>query len=296
MVQGKFLTKHWLMNGILVVLGPLVTAIGYAFFIVPHQIVDGGVYAISMIIHYVLGTPTGMTALVLNIPLILWGIKELGPKFGLKTVVGLFLTSTFIDLFSLLSTHIHGAPDVPLASDPLLSAIYGGVFVGAGLGLIFRAKATTGGTDIVANIIAKHTSIPVGQAMMICDGTVVLGGMLFFGNPQMVLYAIITIFITGKVIDTVIAGVGYYKVVLIVSEAHEEIKEKILKDLQRGGTYLLGQGMYSEAPKKVIYCAVNRRELTMLQEFVSEIDPKAFLTILETRDILGEGFKSLQKV
>lgn len=290
----KFLSKHWLMNSTLIVLGPAITAIGYAFFIVPHQIVDGGVYAISMIIHYVLGTPTGMTALVLNIPLIVWGIKELGPKFGLKTVVGLVLTASFIDLFSLLSAHIHGRPDVPVAGDPLLSAIYGGVFVGAGLGLIFRAKATTGGTDIVANIIAKRTSIPVGQAMMMCDATVVLGGMLFFGNPQMVLYAIITIFITGKVIDTVLAGISYYKVVLIVSDSHELLKEKILNELQRGGTYLLGQGMYSEAPKKVIYCAVNRRELAVLQEFVREVDPKAFMTVLETRDIMGEGFKALK--
>ena len=234
--QKFVLSKSWISNLIYIILGPLIAAAGYSFFIVPHKIVDGGVYAIAMLIHYLIDTPTDMTALVLNIPLIIWGIKVLGPKFGLKTIVGLVLTSTFIDLLAMLSAHIHGAPDVPLAADPLLSAIYGGVFVGIGLGLIFRAKATTGGTDIVANIIASKSSIPVGQALMLCDATVVLAGLIFFGNPEMVLYAVVSIFITGKVIDTVVAGVSYYKVVLIVSDHHEKIKQRIMQDLQRGGT------------------------------------------------------------
>lgn len=281
-------SRRWFLSYLQIVLGSIVMAGGYVLFIVPYRIVPGGVYGVSIVAHYLFGLPTGTTALVLNIPLLWWGIRELGPRFGAKTMVGLVLTSGFIDLLTLWWG------EQPATADPLVSSIFGGVLIGAGLGLIFRSRATSGGSDIVAQILTKRTRVPVGQMLMVVDAAVVGVGIAAFHDITLALYALVTIFVTGKVIDAVVVGMRYYKTAMIISAEHDRIRDRIINSMGRGGTYLLAKGMYNNAPKKVIFCAVSRRELPELEMHVREVDPTAFMTVFDTREVLGEGFLSLE--
>jgi len=263
---------------------------GFVLFITPYKIVPGGVYGISIVLHWLLGTPVGLMALAFDIPLTIIGIRVLGPRFGIRTVVGFFLTATFVDL----GTYFYG--EEPLVTgDALLSSIFGGVFVGLGLGLIFKAKATSGGSDIVAMIIAKYTKLPLGQLMILVDSAIVLVGLAAFRDWKIPLYSLIVIFITGRVIDIVLQGISYDKTLFIISDKYEDIRNKIINDLNRGGTLIHGNGMYNKADKTIIFTVVNRRELSMLQEFIHKIDPDAFLTVVNANEILGKGFKSLRE-
>jgi len=165
--------------------------------------------------------------------------------------------------------------------------------VGFGLALIFKSKATSGGSDIIAMIIAKYTRLPLGQLMIYVDSVIVLVGLIAFGDWRIPLYSWLVIFITGKVIDGIMEGLSYDKTLFIVSDKYEEIRDVIINDLNRGGTYINGKGMYNGADKTIIFTVVNRRELAILQEFIQKIDPMAFLTVINANEILGEGFKSL---
>ncbi|PIY30264.1 MAG: YitT family protein, partial [Bacteroidetes bacterium CG_4_10_14_3_um_filter_42_6] len=165
---------------------------------------------------------------------------------------------------------------------------------GLGLGLIFKAKATSGGSDIVAMMIGKYTKLPMGQLMILVDSAIVLVGLVAFQDWKIPLYSLIVIFITGKVVDLVLEGANYEKVLFIISEKSEEIRNKIVIDLNRGGTFLKGEGMWGHNEKSIIFTVVNRREMSMLQEYINHIDPKAFVTVLNATEILGNGFKSLK--
>lgn len=301
LIKERVFSRKWLVSYSFIITGSIILAAGFVFFITPYKIVPGGVYGIAIVAHYLTqglfsfapeGLPVGLTGLVLNIPLTIIGIRILGPKFGAKTIVGFVLTSVFMDLM----TNFWG--DKPLVeNDPLLSTIFGGVLVGFGLGLIFRSKATSGGSDIIAMIIAKYTRLPLGMLMIYVDSVIVLVGLVAFGSWAIPLYSWIVIFITGKVIDVVLQGISYDKTLFIISDKYEEIRDRIIIDLERGGTYLPGNGMYNGSPKTIIFTVVNRREMAILEEYIHEIDPKAFVTVLEANEILGEGFKSLgQKI
>ncbi len=160
-------------------------------------------------------------------------------------------------------TYLYGQEPL-VADDALLSSIFGGVFIGFGLGLIFKAKATSGGTDIVAMIIAKYTKLPLGQLMILVDSAIVLIGLIVFKDWKIPLYSLIVIFITGRVIDVVLQGISYDKTLFIISDKHQQIRDKIINDLNRGGTFLKGNGMYNNTDKTIIFTVVNRRELSML--------------------------------
>jgi len=287
--KDKIFSKSWIKNYSLIVIGAFIMASGFVMFITPYKIVPGGVYGISIVLHWMLGTPVGLVALLFDIPLTIIGIKVLGPRFGIKTAVGFFSTAIFMDGI----TYFYG--DQPLVEgDPLLSSIFGGVFIGLGLGLIFKAKATSGGSDIVAMMIGKYTKLPMGQLMILVDSAIVLVGLVAFQDWKIPLYSLIVIFITGKVVDLVLEGANYEKVLFIISEKSEEIRNKIVIDLNRGGTFLKGEGMWGHNEKSIIFTVVNRREMSMLQEYINHIDPKAFVTVLNATEILGNGFKSLK--
>jgi len=163
------------------------------------------------------------------------------------------------------------------------------------LGLIFKSKATSGGSDIIAMIFAKYTRLPLGQLMIYVDSCIVLLGFIVFRDWKIPLYSWITIFITGKVIDVVLEGVNYDKALFIISDKYDEIRDKVINDLNRGGTYINGNGMYNNSEKKIIFTVVSRREVAMLEEYIHSIDPHAFLTVIDANEILGEGFKSLKE-
>jgi uncharacterized membrane-anchored protein YitT (DUF2179 family) len=288
--KDKKFSKRWFINYGLIILGAFIMASGFVLFITPYKIVPGGVYGISIVLHWMLDTPVGLIALFFDIPLTILGIKFLGPRFGIKTVLGFFMTAIFVDGL----TYLYGSEPL-VQDDALLSSIFGGVFIGLGLGMIFKAKATSGGTDIVAMIINKYTKLPLGQLMIIVDSAVVVVALIAFQDWKIPLYSLIVIFITGKVVDVVLQGISYEKTLFIISEKHEEIRDKIINDLNRGGTFIKGEGMFNNADKKVIFAVVNRRELSMLREFVLSVDPNAFLTVMDATEILGNGFKSLKE-
>jgi uncharacterized membrane-anchored protein YitT (DUF2179 family) len=297
--KEKLFSGKWFLTYSLIVLGAFILAAGFVFFISPYKIIPGGVYGIAIVIHHLTkgtfdifpnGLPIGAMGLILNIPLTIIGIRILGPRFGMKTILGFILTSAFIDMI----TWFWG--EKPLVTDDaLLSSIFGGVLIGLGLGLIFKSKATSGGSDIIAMILAKYTRLPLGQLMIYVDSVIVLVGLVAFGDWRIPLYSWIVIFITGKVIDVVIEGISYDKTLFIISEKHQEIRSKIINDLNRGGTLIQAKGMYNHADKTIIFTVVNRRELAILEDYIHSVDPTAFLTVINANEILGQGFKSLQE-
>ena len=295
----KLFSRKWFYDYSLIILGSFILAAGFVFFITPHRIVPGGVYGVAIVVHYLSkgvfafwpdGIPIGLFGLILNIPLTWAGIKILGPKFGVKTITGFIFTSIFIDGISWLRP----VGDAALVNDILLSCVFGGVLLGFGLGLIFKSRATSGGSDIIAMIIAKYTRMPLGRLMIYVDSVIVLIGLFAFQDWAIPLYSWVVIFITGRAIDITLEGADYNKALFIISREHEAIRKKVLFDLERGGTYLQGKGLYTNDEKQMIFTVVSRRELAILEDYITEIDPDAFITIMDTKEILGEGFKSLR--
>lgn len=307
--KEKFLSKEWFYSYSLIAIGSFILAAGFIYFIDPHKIVPGGVYGIGIVVKNITsemmgngikipfinepifkdGLGIGVVGLMLNIPLTFIGIKILGPRFGVKTIIGFILTSIFIDL---LDANFTGA----LVDDILLSCVFGGVLIGFGLGLIFKSRATSGGSDIIAMIAAKYTKMSLGLLMMVVDSIIVLFGLLVFKDWKIPLYSWIVIYITGKVIDATLQGVSYDKALFIISDKYEEIREKIIRDLNRSGTLLNGTGMYKGLDKKIIFTNVNRREQAILQDFIKDIDPHAFMTVIDAHEVLGNGFKPIREV
>lgn len=286
--KEKTFSKEWFIVYSLILLGTFIMSAGFVFFISPYKLAPGGVYGIAIMLHHVFGLPIGLVGLALDIPLTLIGLKILGPRFGVKTVVGFVSTSLWITLLELIWGYQPLVPDAEL-----LSSIYGGVLIGVGLGMVFKARATSGGTDIIAMILSKYTKLPVGQLLIIVDSIVVLGALVAFKDWKIPLLSWLIIFLTGKIIDAIVAGTGYEKSVLIISKKHQEIRNKIINDLNRGGTYINGTGMYNGDEKKIIITVVNRREVILLKDFISRIDSNAFVMVSDTNEILGDGFNAL---
>lgn len=299
LTKNKLFSRKWFTDYLLIIVGAFILAAGFVFFVAPHKIVPGGVYGIAIIVHHLTkgmfsfwpeGIPIGLFGLVMNIPLTIAGIKILGPRFGIKTVVGFVLSSVFIDGI----TFMREIGDAPLVTDILLSCVFGGVLIGFGLGLIFKSRATSGGSDIIAMILAKYTRLQLGKLMIYVDSGIVLLALAAFQDWHIPLYSLIVIYISGKAIDLTLEGSDYNKALMIISNKHKEIKNKLLVDLQRGGTYLQGQGLFTGNEKQIIYTVVSRREVSILEEFISKIDPDAFITVTDAKEILGEGFQNLK--
>ncbi len=296
--KEKLFSKEWFKAYALILVGAFILAAGFVLFIDPHRIAPGGVYGIGIIVHYLTqglfswapnGLPIGTVGLLLNIPLTIIGIRVLGPMFGIKTVVGFVLSSVFIDVLHLWLGYN------PLVDDMLLSSIFGGVLIGFGLGLIFKSKATSGGSDIIAMIIARYTRLPLGQLMIYVDSTIVLLALVAFQDWKIPLYSWVVIYVTGKVIDMTIQGVSYDKALFIITDRYEDVKNKIIHDIERGGTIINVQGMYTGHDKKMIFTNVSRREVYMLKDYIHQIDPNAFITVIDANEILGNGFKPLSE-
>ncbi len=284
----KLYSFRWFRSYLLIIFGSMIMSAGFAFFADPFKIVPGGVYGTAIVIHHIFGLPTGTVGLIINIPLFLLGIWILGPRFGTKTFVGTILTSVFIDFFNSLD---YGCP----IDDIMLASIVSGVLIGAGLALIFKSKATTGGSDIIAQIANKYTKLPIGQLLIAIDSVIVFIGVAAFKDLSLALYAFITIFITGKVLDGILLGGSHRKAVFIISDENEKIREFILKRLNRGGTFFNGQGMYHGNEKRIIYTAVSRRELAALMDFVNDVDKNAFMSVFDTNQVYGKGFLTLEE-
>lgn len=282
--SSKLLNSYALILG-----GTICMAVAYVYFISPFKIVPGGVYGISIVLHHLFGLNTGALAFVFSIPLVIVGVINFGKKFFFRTFWGVVLTS----FFTWLLTVVNG--DNQIVHNALLSTIYGGVFLGLGVGMVFKTKSTVSGSDVIAQLLSKKMRIPLSRAQVMVDGVIVLIGFAAFRDLEIPLYSWLVIFIMGKVIDFVLTGFSDDKTVFIISDKHELIREQLLEEIGRGGTYLHGSGMYNGAEKKVIFTVVNRRELIHLMEIVHHVDDQAFMTVTDASEILGKGFKSFDE-
>lgn len=265
-----------------VLIGSAFVALAFNLFLLPNQVASGGVSGISILMNYTIGLEPAYVQWAFNIPLFLLGVWLLGGlKYGIKTLIG----TSFLPLVVLLTK------DLPPATlDPLLGAIFGGMGVGLGLGIVFRARASTGGTDLAAQIVHKYTGLSVGMCVFMIDGLIVMSAAFLFGI-EYALYALIALFVTGKTIDLVQIGVGYAKVALIISNQQEEVRKGILQDIDRGVTKLVGYGGYTNQERPVLMCVVGQSEVTKLKQIVQSIDPQAFVIVTSATEVLGEGFK-----
>lgn len=266
-----------------ITLGCAIMAISLNAFSVPNKIAPGGVSGIATVIFYLTRIPVGITMLALNIPLFIFGVRILGKGVGVKTLYGTIILSIFIDYVFVMK---------PFTNDLLLAAVFGGIVMGVGLGLVFRFGGTTGGTDLSAAIINKFIpGFTVGTILMAIDFFVVVIAGIVFKQPEISLYSIISLFTSIKMLDFVQEGLGYAKAFYIISNRPKDISNQIIKELDRGVTALSGQGMYTLEERKVLLCVVQRSQVNRLKEIVHTIDPRAFVILSEVREVLGEGFK-----
>lgn len=267
-----------------IMIGCILAGAAYPLFLTPGNIAPGGLTGIAMVINYLFHWPVGTVTLILNVPLFIFGWKFMGKRFVLRTLIATVLFSLLIDLL----------PLKPLTEDPLLSAVFGGVLLGIGLGLILRGEATTGGTDMLARMI--HRSVPAistGMFLMALDCAVVVVAAVAIGVTK-ALYAIICIYISSKVIDAVMIGFSGNKACFIISNKNETILNRILTELERGVTLLSAKGGYTGEERPTLLCVVSRMEVTAVKNVVREEDENAFMIVVDAHEAIGDGFSGYQ--
>ena len=275
----------WLISTLV---GSFVFALGFDFFLAPNDLNSGGISGLAMVVVELLGFGSvGTLSILINLPLFALGGIKIGRRFFVGSLIGLIASSVFIDTLVLLP-----APQ----SEPLLGALYGGVVCGAGLGMVFVAGTSTGGSDILVRLLKlRYRNVPIGQISMSFDLVVVVLTGLVFHDITKALYTGVTVYICGKVIDAMVYRFDYSKVALIISKEYDEIARQIGLKLDRGATFLHGEGSYSHQPTKVVLVAIKRQQLAELKELVTSIDPNAFIIVQEAHQVLGDGFSRYSK-
>lgn len=270
----------------LMTLGTFLMAVGLVSFLEPYFIAPGGVTGLAIVIKKVSGVPMDITNLVVNIPLFIMGLIMLGKKFGFNTAYAMVMLSVFIR-----ATNIYIDTSSIYLEDTLLAAIYGGVVMGIGIGLVFKTGGTSGGTDLAGAILHKYfPHISIANLMMVLDFIIVIASGLVNKKLETALYSIIALFILVKVADLIVEGLNYAKEFIIISEKNEEIGKAILDKLDRGATVLKSKGLFSGVDKNILMCVVNRSEVALLKKTIEEIDESAFVTVSTVYEVLGEGF------
>lgn len=270
------------------VLGSAIFSAGFAFFLQPNDMSPGGISGLSLVLVEILGFGSvGTLSILINTPLFILGGVKIGKRFFAGSLLGMFLSSVLIDVFAAM-----GMPTV----EPLMGVIYGGVICGFGLGVVFVSGTSTGGSDILVRLLKlKYRNVPIGQISMCFDAVVVLLTGLVFRDLNKALYTGITVFLCGKVVDAVVYRFDYSKVALIISKEHEAIAQAIAARLDRGATFLYGEGSYSHRQMKVVLAAVKKQQIAELKELVMEIDADAFVIVQEAHQVLGDGFSRYSK-
>ena len=263
--------------------GSLIAAAAYPAFLVPNNIAPGGLTGVATILNFLFRWPVGTVSLLLNIPLFIIGYRAMGRIFAFRSLIATILFSLLIDIL----------PIRPVSTDPLLGTLFGGVVLGAGLGLILRGGATTGGSDMVARMVhRKLPFISVGMFLFAVDCLVVLGAAVAIGTEQ-ALYAFINIYVCSKVIDAVMMGFSGNKACFIMTSRWEEITRRLMDEVGRGVTHLEAKGAYTGRQQPVVLCVAARQEIMSVKRIVQEEDEKAFMFITEAHEALGEGFSRL---
>lgn len=271
--------------------GALIQAVGLRLFMVPAQLASGGISGISQLIHHYTNWPIGLMVFLGNVPLFLLGWRMLGGhRFALRTLVAVVAYSFFTEAVLWLPFF----PANGLTDDLILNSLYGAVVLGIGYGLVYRGQGTSGGSDILARILNRWRGVSMTQSYLLTDAVVILSAGFVFGWEK-ALYAIITLYVSGLVVDGTLEGAGTVRTALIVTSRTEAVYDRILHEMERGVTLLHGTGAYTMDPRPVMYCVITRSEIQQLKTIVHEVDPEAFMVIGVAHEALGEGFKPLQK-
>lgn len=291
-------TNSGWFSWVLVTIGAFILAMGFVLFTNPYKIIPGGVYGLGRVLHHLIPSiQTGTFGLLFDVPLTITAILVFGRQFGAKTIYAALITPVFMnamtsflgedpaDGISIISTQFNFSDNV------FFAALCGGLLIGVGCGLILRAGATSGGTDIISMLIVKFAKTKFSSAMFLVESTIVIIGMIVLGDWKLPLYSLISIFVCARAIDYVLEGASYDKLLFIISEKKEELKQYILVDMERGGTYIKSSGMYTGNDRDMIFLVISRREIGAVKEKIRALDPAAFVVVVDAYETYGDGFK-----
>lgn len=279
--------KEFLMDFLFMLAGSIIYAIGINGFTAPNNIAPGGVTGIATMLNFLFDTPIGTVVFLINIPIVVWAIVEIGYKLVAKTAIAIVLNSIAIDAVALLMPEYHG--------DALIITLIGGVCEGVGLSLVFMRGATTGGTDLTARVLnhrLRHLSM--GKLMLAVDGCIVVVSAFVFKSIESAVYACVVIFVSTHIIDAILYGtdIGNGKMFFVISQKNEMIADRILTEMDRGATFIKSRGAYLKQDGEILFCAVRRFEVYKISEIIRTTDPNAFVIVGDAGEIAGEGFKS----
>ncbi|QBP41322.1 YitT family protein [Paenisporosarcina antarctica] len=271
-------------NIFFILLGSAIFSFGFVHFNIQNELGEGGFSGITLILFFVFKFDPALMNLLLNIPMFIIGWRLLGQKVFVYTIIGTVSVSIFIKIFQIYEINIQ------LQDDLFLASLFAGVFVGIGLGIIFRYGGTTGGVDIIARLAHKYVGWSMGKTMFIFDAAVILLSWLTFLDHRSMMYTLVAVFIGSRVIDFVQEAAYKARGAFIISEFQSEIGDRIASDMDRGVTVLRGFGHFTKADREVLYCVVGRNEIVRLKNIITSIDPHAFVSVTEVHDVMGEGF------
>lgn len=274
-----------LLSYIYVLVGAGIVAVSFNVLLLPNEIASGGVSGISTILHGLFGWEPAYVQWSLNIPLFIAGVIFLGYQYGIKTLIG----TIFVPFVVFLTKDLE-----PWTLNPMLAALFGGIGIGLGIGIVFRGNASTGGTDLAAQIISKYTGISLGKSVALIDGLIVISASIVF-DIEKGLFALIGLYLTSKTIDLVQIGWSRSKMVLIITNEEEKVKRAILDQIDRGLTKLKAYGGYTDQERNTIMVVVDQSEFTGLKQAVRNIDPNAFVIVVDASEVLGQGFKTIHR-
>lgn len=304
--KESFFSKQNLIAYALLIGGSILFAIGDVMFANPYHLAPGGTYGLSNVLNSVWPWKISYYAACMDIPLLIIGTLILGPKFGVKTIVSTFVILGAVWLLEhklwgydpvihdgMLEGVIAEKGGLNFVPDYFLNTLVAGLIYGVAIGMIFKSGATSGGSDIISMILHKYTRISLGTLVMIVDTCITLTTLVAFGQIRLPIYSIIVILIEGKIIDLVVEGLKQYKTVLIVSDRYDDVRELIINEIKRGATLVNCKGMYENKERSLIYTSLGRKEFIALKERLAQIDPDAFVNVVDSCEIMGKGFKKL---
>lgn len=273
------------MRYLYIIIGCALCGLSYTLFLIPHQVVPGGIAGIAMILHFLYRTPVGVVTIVLNIPLFIVALRILGFGYGLKSVIAILLTNIMVDL-SIYTLKIQSP-----TGNAILASLYGGILLGLGLGFVFRGGASTGGSDIIGQIINRYTNLSTGMGIMLVDVVVITLAGITTRSLDLALLGYLALFISSRVIDLVLEGIDYARAALVITSENERVINAIYEKMQRGVTILDGFSPYTKEKRPVIFCVITKKETLLFTSLVRGIDRKAFIILTDVYEILGEGFR-----
>lgn len=263
-------------------IGSLIAGLGYSTFIIPAKLLASGLSGIAVIVYYMLDLPIGLQLIIYNIPIVYIAYKVFGKLYAVDTIIGTVMLSVAIDATSFIG-------DYHLVDDPFLASVFGGVLVGIGCGIVFRANSNGGGFDVIGAVVKKYYSIDLGTVVFAFNLIIVLIGIFLF-NVEIGLYTLINMYIVGELTNKVVAGFNRKKLIIIVSPFAEIMAGTIMQNLGRGVTYMYGEGAYSREEKKIIFVVVSLTQISKIKLIASAIDPTAFMIVTDTSEVTGYGF------